>query len=171
MTEHAHVTPPIDHRMRCHEIVHPPVTSRLVTPHISPTAVVAACYKYCTVIRGLAAAATTKKLFPTTFWRQTAQIAAAVIIAFTFGTSPALPPLECTRRPTTDYRYLFSGSDDEMVHIHDIRSQRNSGATLVRCLHDARGSGIVRVACLQETPLALAEVKGSWGAASSRGQH
>lgn len=149
----------------------PPVTSRLVTSHIWPATVVAACDKYYTVIRALAAAKTKKKLFPTTFWRQTAPIAATITVAFTYITSPALPPFECTRRPTTDYRYVFSGSDDEMVHIYDICSQRNSGATLVRCLHDARGSGIVRVACLQETPLAFAEVKGSWGGTSSRGQH
>lgn len=66
-------------------------------------------------------------------------------------------------------RFLVSGSDDEMLHIHDLAAlpgvQRGgggerggSGVPCLRCLHDARGSGIVRVACLQQTPLAFAEV-------------
>lgn len=33
------------------------------------------------------------------------------------------------------------------------------GTPRLRCLHDARGSGIVRVACFREAPLAFAEVK------------
>lgn len=60
-------------------------------------------------------------------------------------------------------RFLFSGSDDEMVHIHYIKNG-DGGGTTVRCLHDARGSGIVRVACLQSTPLAFAEVRDCYGA-------
>lgn len=64
-------------------------------------------------------------------------------------------------------RFLVSGSDDEMIHIHDItvsmispagRTEREHEAAPLRCLHDARGSGIVRVACLNESPLTLAEV-------------
>ena len=72
------------------------------------------------------------------------------------------------------YRFLFSGSADEMVQIHHIarttesfRSSSSSGSSSsagggivsLRCLHGARGSGIVRVACLQETPLAFAQVR------------
>lgn len=56
-----------------------------------------------------------------------------------------------------------------MIHIHHIAgdtegfgssssSSSNNGTVSLRCLHGARGSGIVRVACLQETPLAFAQV-------------
>lgn len=52
-----------------------------------------------------------------------------------------------------------------MVHIHSIKNE-GGGGTTVRCLHDARGSGIVRVACLQSTPLAFAEVRDCYYGAS-----
>lgn len=74
----------------------------------------------------------------------------------------------------TGGRFIFSGSDDEMVHIHDIAGLGGRSSAVgrvvgvageagtvnppLRCLHDARGSEIARVVCLQETPLAFAEV-------------
>ena len=65
------------------------------------------------------------------------------------------------------FRFLVSGSVDEMLQIHHITVGRGGGGgegccpggtPRLRCLHDARGSGIVRVACFQEVPLAFAEV-------------
>lgn len=55
-------------------------------------------------------------------------------------------------------RFLFTGSDDEMVHIHDIKNGDGGGTTVI-FLHDTCGSGIIHVACLQSTPLAFAEVR------------
>lgn len=57
-----------------------------------------------------------------------------------------------------------------MIHIHDITASppTHSGyggggvrwsCTALRCLHDARGSGIVRVNCLNQTPLTFVEVR------------
>lgn len=72
-------------------------------------------------------------------------------------------------------RFLVSGSADEMLQIHHVsiaagadaaggdgggRGRCCTGGTpRLRCLHDARGSGIVRVACLRAAPLVFAEVK------------
>lgn len=61
-----------------------------------------------------------------------------------------------------------------MIHIHDIAASPTSysgydrgcggdgncvATTNLRCLHDARDSTIVRVACFQQMPLAIAEVR------------
>ncbi|CAM9626535.1 unnamed protein product [Ectocarpus fasciculatus] len=63
-------------------------------------------------------------------------------------------------------RFLVSGSDDEMVQIHhftvaDPKAGGDrccvGGTPRLRCLHDARGSGIVQLACFREMPLAVAE--------------
>ncbi|CAM9561233.1 unnamed protein product [Ectocarpus sp. 4 AP-2014] len=64
-------------------------------------------------------------------------------------------------------RFLVSGSDDEMIQIHHFTVADPTGAggdrccvggtPRLRCLHDARGSGIVRLACFREMPLAVAE--------------
>ncbi|CAN0455237.1 unnamed protein product, partial [Ectocarpus sp. 12 AP-2014] len=64
-------------------------------------------------------------------------------------------------------RFLVSGSDDEMIQIHHLTVADPTGAggdrccvggtPRLRCLHDARGSGIVRLACFREIPLAVAE--------------
>ncbi|CBJ32465.1 hypothetical protein Esi_0341_0015 [Ectocarpus siliculosus] len=64
-------------------------------------------------------------------------------------------------------RFLVSGSDDEMIQIHHLTVADPTGAggdrrcvggtPRLRCLHDARGSGIVRLACFREMPLAVAE--------------
>lgn len=64
-------------------------------------------------------------------------------------------------------RFLVSGSADEMLQIHHITAAAtggggagycNGGTPRLRCLHDARGGEMVRIACLREAPLAFAEV-------------
>lgn len=64
--------------------------------------------------------------------------------------------------------FLVSGSDDKMIQIHHFTVADPTGADgdrccvggtpRLRCLHDARGNGIVRLACFREMPLAVAEV-------------
>ncbi|CAN0181465.1 unnamed protein product [Scytosiphon promiscuus] len=70
-------------------------------------------------------------------------------------------------------RFVVSGSDDEMIQIHHVSVRAAAGGDAggggsrvvccaggtprLRCLHYARGSGIVRVECLQEIPLMFAE--------------
>ncbi|CAB1115849.1 unnamed protein product [Ectocarpus sp. CCAP 1310/34] len=64
-------------------------------------------------------------------------------------------------------KFLVSGSDDEMIQVHHFTVADPTGAggdrccvggtPRLRCLHDARGSGIVRLACFREMPLAVAE--------------
>lgn len=64
-------------------------------------------------------------------------------------------------------RFVVSGSDDEMIQIHHVSvaaatggggASCAGGTPRLRCLHYARGSGIVRIECLHDTPLMLAEV-------------
>ncbi|CAM9190079.1 unnamed protein product, partial [Sphacelaria rigidula] len=65
-------------------------------------------------------------------------------------------------------RFLVSGSEDEMIHIHDISSSPPTHSSddssgnrrslpALHCLHDARDSGIVQVVCLDQTPLTFAQ--------------